>query len=398
MPLTLPRDAAAARLVTQLGRHPRALDGALAGQVARGRVVLITGAGGSIGGALARVLGQCGPARLVLLDQGEYALWRISQELTEAAPDLRQQMVIADIRDATRLCRVIAETRPDIVVHAAALKHVPIVQDHPLEGLLTNAIGSRNVIDAARAVGCRTLVLVSTDKAVAPASIMGASKRLAEMYGQATDIAAQTRGEGLRCVSLRLGNVMGSAGSVAQLFARQLAAGGPLTVTHPDMRRYFIAPEEAIGLLLATVQLAQADKMIADTLPATLPAGTVLVPRMAAPIRILDLAERMIRATGQKPGEDIAIRITGPRDGEKLSEQTCHGTEPRHPTPDPALLAVTPHVPDLGLLARALDELEATCRAGEDRLALMQVSRLIPGFHHNPSHNAPGDRADRLRA
>ena len=364
-----------------LGRVPRALDGDAAARDVRDRVVLVTGAGGSIGGALARTLARLGPARLVLLDQGEYALWRTRQEVTELAPDLHQQAVIADVRDAGRLRRVLVDARPDLVVHAAALKHVPIVQDHPLEGLLTNAIGTSNLVDAARAAGCRAVVLVSTDKAVAPSSVMGASKRLAEMYGQAVDLAARARGEGMRCVSLRLGNVMGSAGSVAQLFQRQLAAGGPLTVTHPDMRRYFIAPQEAIGFLLTATRLAADPAM---------PPGAVLVPEMAAPIRILDLAERMIRAAGMVPGRNIAIRFTGPRDGEKLTEQTCHGGEPSHCTADPAVMAVTPHVPNLALLARAFDELETTCRAGEDRLALMQVSRLIPGFN---------DRcADRLRA
>lgn len=371
-----------------LGRVPRALDWDAAARDVRGRVVLITGAGGSIGGALARSLARLRPSRMVLLDQGEYALWRTCQEVTEIAPDLRQQGVIADVRDAGRLRRVLGGVRPDLIVHAAALKHVPIVQDHPLEGLLTNAIGTSNLVDAARAAGCRAVVLVSTDKAVAPSSVMGASKRLAEMYGQAVDLAARGRGETLRCVSLRLGNVMGSAGSVAQLFQRQLAAGGPLTVTHPDMRRYFIAPEEAIGLLIAAARLATG-----TAVPATIPPGAILVPHMAAPIRILDLAERMIRAAGRVPGRDIAIRFTGPRDGEKLTEQTCHGGEPAHPTPDAALMAVTPRTPDLALLARAFDELEATCRAGEERLALAQLSRLIPTFAHHPE-----GRADRRRA
>lgn len=347
-------------------------------------MVLITGAGGSIGGALARALAKFCPSRLVLLDHAEFALWRISQELIEINPDVRHHAVIADMRDAARLRRVLADMRPDLVVHAAALKHVPIVQDHPLEGLLTNAIGTRNLVDAARAARCRTVVLVSTDKAVAPASVMGASKRLAEMYGQAADVAARARGEAMRCVSLRLGNVMGSTGSVAQLFQRQLAAGGPLTVTHPEMRRFFIAPTEAISLLLAAGQLANNDRM---------PPGAVLVPEMGEPICISDLAQRMIRAAGLPPGHGVTIRFTTPREGEKLTEQTCHGADPAYPTADPVLTAVIPHAPDLVLAARAFDELEATCRAGDERLALTQLSRLIPGFSHRPE-----GCANRMRA
>lgn len=375
---------AARDLPLLLGRQPRCADRAVAMRAVRGRVILITGAGGSIGGALARALAMLDPARLVLLDHGEFALWRIRQELNEINPALGQQAIIADMRDTARLRRVLAAARPDIVVHTAALKHVPIVQEHPLEGLLTNAIGTRNLVDAARAAGSRTVVLVSTDKAVAPKSVMGASKRLAEMYGQAADVAARARGEALRCVSLRLGNVMGSAGSVAQLFQRQLAAGGPLTVTHPDMRRFFIAPAEAIGLLLAASQLATDDQT---------PPGAVLVPEMGEPIRIRDLALRMIRAAGLVPGRDVAIRFTAPREGEKLTEQTCHGADPAYPTADPALTAVIPHAPDLALAARAFDELEAACRAGDERLALSQLSRLIPGFSHRPE-----GRANRMRA
>ena len=385
-----PRPHAAPRtgnveLASLLGRALRPLDHPSAQFLLAGRRILITGAGGSIGGALARQIAAFAPARLGLLDHSEYALWRVVQDISTTHP---AQPIIASIRDATRLRAILESFRPDLVFHAAALKHVPLVQDHPTEGLLTNTIGTRHLIDAARAAGVQTLILVSTDKAVAPRSVMGASKRLAEMYGQATDIAAQGRAEALRCVSLRLGNVLGSAGSVMEIFARQLAQGGPLTLTHPDMTRYFIAPEEAVALLLATAALCTNHEP---------PPGAILVPDMGAPIRIQDLACRMILAAGLRPGQDISLQFTQPRAGEKLTEQSCHGAEPIQPTPCPGLMAVTPHTADLALAARAFDELEAAChlaQAGDDpHLALTLVSRLIPGFDHRPE-----DQANRRRA
>ncbi len=225
-----------------LNRPEVALDRAAMARLVAGRRVLVTGAGGTIGAELARQLAALSPERLVLLDHGEFALWQIDLELAEAAPALVRHGVVADIRDPVRLAAVFALHRPEIVFHAAALKHVPIVEANPSEGMLTNIVGTRNVADAARAAGTAEMVLISTDKAVNPSSLMGASKRAAEMYCQSLDIAARAAGraQGLRCTTVRFGNVLGSTGSVVPLFRRQLERGGPLTVTHPEMRRYFM--------------------------------------------------------------------------------------------------------------------------------------------------------------
>jgi O-antigen biosynthesis protein WbqV len=183
----------------------------------------------------------------MLLDNGEFALWQIDLELADIAKATKRLAVIADVRDAARMRAVCREFRPELVFHAAALKHVPIVEANPLEGLLTNICGTRNVADAARASGAALMVLISTDKAVNPSSVMGASKRLAEMYAQSLDVTARKSAAAMRCVTVRFGNVLGSTGSVVPLFRRQLAQGGPLTVTHPDMQRYFMTVREAVG-------------------------------------------------------------------------------------------------------------------------------------------------------
>jgi FlaA1/EpsC-like NDP-sugar epimerase len=230
-----------------LNRPQVPLDRVGMARLIQGRRVIVTGAGGTIGSELARQVAALGPELLMLLDNGEYALWQIDMELAETHPGIVRRTIIADIRDEARIRAIFETFRPELVFHAAALKHVPMVEANPLEGLLTNVAGTRHVADAARAAGARAMVLISTDKAVNPTSVMGASKRLAEMYCQGLDIAARGAGGGMRCVTVRFGNVLGSTGSVVPLFQRQLERGGPLTVTHPDMQRYFMTVREAVG-------------------------------------------------------------------------------------------------------------------------------------------------------
>lgn len=343
-----------------------------------GRRVLITGAGGSIGAELSRQVAGFGPAEIALLDNGEYALWQIDLELATAHPTLARSTLIADVRDAARLRAVCERFRPDLVFHAAALKHVPMVEANPLEGLLSNAVGTRNVADAARAAGATVMVQISTDKAVNPTSVMGAAKRLAEMYCQALDLAGREKAGGLRCITVRFGNVLGSTGSVVPLFQRQLAAGGPLTVTHPDMRRYFMTVREAVGLVL---QAAVVGTTAPELSEAAL--GGIFVLDMGEPVKIVDLARQMIRLAGLRPETDIAIRFTGLRAGEKLFEEMFHGQEPPKPTRYPGLLMAAPRTADLAIISRALDELAGACSRGQEGQALALLARLVPEFSHN---------------
>ena len=345
----------------------------------QGRRVLVTGAGGTIGGELARQVAALGPAMLTLLDHGEYVLYEIDLELSERHPAVPRRAMLADVRDEARMRRLMEEVRPELVFHAAALKHVPMVENDPLEGLLTNAQGTRIVADTARAAGCGLMVFISTDKAVNPTSVMGASKRLAEMYCQALDRDARATGQGMRCITVRFGNVLGSTGSVVPLFRRQLERGGPLTVTHPDMRRYFMTVREAVGLVLQAAVVGAADR---EDAPPELREGGIFVLDMGSPVKIVDLARRMIRLAGLRPEEDVEIRFTGLRPGEKLFEEMFHGQEPPRPTQFDGLLVATPRTADAALVGRALDEIAAAARGGHGRLALTQLARLVPEFDH----------------
>jgi len=354
-----------------LNRPQVPLDRAGMARLVQGQRVLVTGAGGTIGSEMARQVAALGPAELVLLDNGEYALWQIDLELGESYPDVARRTVLADVRDAARIRATMAELRPDLVFHAAALKHVPMVEANPLEGLLTNACGTRHVADAARAAGASAMVMISTDKAVNPSSVMGASKRLAEMYCQGLDASP---GGAMACVTVRFGNVLGSTGSVVPLFQRQLARGGPLTVTHPDMQRYFMTVREAVSLVLQASVVGAAARSHD---------GGIFVLDMGEPVRIVELARQMIRLAGLRPDEDVAIRYTGLRPGEKLFEELFHGREAPVPTPTPGLLMASPRTADPAIVGRAIDDIAAACHAGQTATALALLSHMVPEFDHN---------------
>jgi O-antigen biosynthesis protein WbqV len=362
-----------------LNRPEVVLDRAGMARLIAGRQVVVTGAGGSIGSELARQVAALQPSLLVLLDNSEYALWQIDLELSEQFPATQRRAVIADVRDAARIAEVFADARPALVFHAAALKHVPMVEANKLEGLLTNACGTRVVADAARAAGAMAMVLISTDKAVNPTSLMGASKRLAEMYCQALDIAARQTGDGMRCVTVRFGNVLGSTGSVVPLFRRQLEHGGPLTVTHPDMRRYFMTVSEAVSLVLQASVVG-----LGTALPGA-EQGGIFVLDMGKPVRILDLARQMIVLAGLRPDRDVHITFTGLRPGEKLYEELFHGSEPPMQIGHPGLLMATPRTSDAAMVGRALEEIAQLCRRGDTDAALAAVDRLVPEFSQTAS-------------
>lgn len=356
-----------------LGRPRTPLDRVAMRRLIQGRRILVTGAGGSIGAELARQVAGHGPAHLALLDSSEYNLYSIDLEIGERHAGLSRSTILADIRDRARVEAVFAAERPDLVFHAAALKHVPIVEANPIEGVLTNVIGVRHVADACRRSGVAAMVLISTDKAVNPSSIMGSTKRLAESYCQALDLAAQGgTGTSTRFITVRFGNVLGSTGSVVPLFQRQLAAGGPLTVTHPQMTRYFMMISEAVELVLQ-----------ASALGATRPseaAGKIYVLEMGEPVRILDLARQMIRLAGLRPDKDVEIRITGLRPGEKLHEELFHEAEPLLPTEYAGLKLAAPRTVNLELLERSLEELAAAARKGDSGEVVRKIRHLVPEY------------------
>jgi len=353
-----------------LGRPQQPLDREAMAALVKNKRVLITGAGGSIGSELVRQVANIGPAELVLVENSEFALYQIDREMIECAPDVTRHAVIADVRTRERIDQVFAHYKPELVFHAAALKHVPLVEDNPFEGILTNAFGTRNIADACEAADVAVMVMISTDKAVNPTNIMGATKRIAETYVQALDLRRGPQ-EGTRFVTVRFGNVLGSTGSVVPLFQRQLNAGGPLTVTHPDMTRYFMTIREAVELVLQASSLGVNDHQND---------GKIFVLDMGEPIKIVELARQMIRLANLKPDEDIDIQFTGTRPGEKLFEEIFHGSEPPVSTQSPGILLASPRIQDMEKVTQALDLMkEAATR--EDREQLMTgLKALVPEY------------------
>jgi FlaA1/EpsC-like NDP-sugar epimerase len=303
-----------------LGREPVRMDVDRVGGYLTGRVVLVTGAGGSIGSELCRQIARVGPRRLVLLDHAEDNLFSIRRELVEDRHVLNTVAVLADCTEGERMREVFAEHRPAIVFHAAAYKHVHLMEENPVEAVRNNALATRVMCQVSGEAGCVAFVLVSTDKAVAPATVMGASKALAEWAVEAAD----QRFPDTAFCAVRFGNVLGSSGSVVPIFRRQIAAGGPVTVTHRDMTRYFMTIPEAVQLVIRAGSLASG--------------GEVFVLEMGEPVKIIELARDMIRLSGLEPESDIAIEVIGPRPGEKLHEELFNPYERPQPTPAQKIL------------------------------------------------------------
>jgi len=370
-----PGRAAVNDLTTQdLLRRPMVVlnDRELRGMI-EGRRVLVTGAGGSIGSELCKQIAQFKPAELVMLDLSEYNLYTIGNQISEVAPELRKRGVLADIRDAERIRRVFDVHRPAIVFHAAALKHVHLVESNPDQGLLTNTIGTRNIADAAIAAGALAFVQISTDKAVNPAGLMGASKRLAEYYTQSLDLGQNGPLNGparTKFVTVRFGNVLGSSGSVVPLFQRQLEKGGPLTVTHPDMKRYFMTIGEAVSLVL---------QASAYGIKAPHERGRVLVLDMGQPVRVLEIARQMIKMAGYRPDEDIKIEFIGLRPGEKLEEELFDDSEDLIQTDVAGILSARPVPLPLEQLQPILNELADLARSGAVDQLKQRVAEIVPG-------------------
>lgn len=350
-----------------LAREPIELDRASVGALLHGRRVLITGAGGSIGAELTRQVAAFQASHVTLMDFSETSLFEIDREMGETWPQLSRSAVLCDVRNARRLQQAFMREKPDLVFHAAALKHVSMVEKHPCEGVLTNVVGTWNVAEAARACGAAQMVLISTDKAVDPSNVMGATKRLAEAV-----IQAQQAGEGTRFSAVRFGNVLGSAGSVVPIFRSQIERGGPVTVTHEDIERFFMTIPEAAQLVLhATATSAEGE----ETQHARL-----FLLEMGEPVRIMDLARQMIALSGHMPGRDIEIEVTGLRPGEKLTEALLDETERSLPCAAKVMEVVTSSA--IRITSNHLIELEDLAANGnvdEVRSKLFDIVAQIRG-------------------
>ncbi|MFL5920251.1 MAG: polysaccharide biosynthesis protein, partial [Gaiellaceae bacterium] len=324
-----------------LGREPVEVDLETTAAYLKDATVLVTGAGGSIGSELCRQIARVGPQRLILVDQGETALFEIERELVDERGFAPSIPVLADVKSRTKMRQVFDRYRPSIVFHAAAYKHVPLMEANPLESVRNNALGTRVVAEAAVEFGAKRFVLVSTDKAVNPKTVMGQSKALCEWiveaYGAREDIAT-------RFVAVRFGNVLGSSGSVIPIFRRQIANGGPVTVTHPEMTRYFMTIPEAASLVIQAGGIGGR--------------GDVFVLDMGDPVRILDLAMQMIRLSGKDPERDVNVEIVGSRPGEKLHEELWGDGETVVATSHPKILRVSGPIVDAAWLDDELAELE----------------------------------------
>jgi FlaA1/EpsC-like NDP-sugar epimerase len=296
-----------------LGREPAKLDIEAISEYINNKVVMITGAGGSIGSEMCRQIGHFNPAKLVLIEQAENPLFFIDRELRKMFPELNIALYICDIGDRERVDLIFKNERPNAVFHAAAHKHVPLMEANPTEAIKNNVFGTKNCADAAAKYGCQKFVMISTDKAVNPTSVMGCSKRIAEMYIQG--LKAST---GTQFVTVRFGNVLGSNGSVVPIFKEQIMHGGPVTVTHPEMRRYFMTIPEAAQLVMQAAAIGKG--------------GEIMLLDMGDPVKIVDLATDMITLSGFTPGEDIEIRFSGVRPGEKLFEELSLKGEDMSPT------------------------------------------------------------------
>jgi FlaA1/EpsC-like NDP-sugar epimerase len=355
------RDARDVRIEDLLGRHQVVTDTEGIRRLLEGKRVLVTGGGGSIGSEIARQVYACGAAHLVLLDHDETHLHDAALDLPEAV------QVLANVRDAEQLERVFARHRPEVVFHAAALKHVPILETHPEEAFRTNVIGTANVLAAAKRVQTERVIVISTDKAVRPESVMGASKRMAERL-----LACSAPPDTPWC-AVRFGNVLASRGSVVPTFARQIAQGGPVTVTDTRMTRYFMSIREAVELVLQSAALSCG--------------GEIFLLDMGDPVRILDLARRMVRLSGRREGVDIEIRVTGIRPGEKLSESLHHTDEMLEPTKHPSVRRILGATECPDEVQSEVRELQTLCDHHEWEL----LAVALKGYANNSGLEPPFD-------
>ena len=359
-----------------LEREPTQLDWPEIRSELTGRSVLVTGAGGSIGSELCRQIAVLEPSRLVLVDNSEFNLYRIEQSLRDVYPTLVFSIVLADVCDAVAVERAFERYRPGVVFHAAAYKHVPMLEEQMREAVRVNVLGTQTLVDTVTKYGTDLFVLVSSDKAVNPTNVMGASKRLAETVSHAAADASPSA----RFITVRFGNVLESTGSVVPLFRKQIARGGPVTVTDPDMQRYFMTIPEACHLIMSAASLGDG--------------GEVFVLDMGEPILIVYLAEQMIHLAGKVPGKDVAIEFIGPRPGEKLAEELFHPAEQPRPTRHGKIFLANGHSVDHVRLSKGLVKLREACDAFDEPALRRILIELVPEYYRAP----PADEVPRMTA
>ena len=345
-----------------LGRDPVKLDWTKIKAEFSGRRVMVTGAGGSIGSELCRQLIKLAPSRLILIENSEFALYQIEQELQRHGGSVALMPVLCDVRDSCMVESVVNDTRPEIVFHAAAYKHVPMVEVNPRAGIKTNVFGTLNLAQAAIKSGVRKFIMISTDKAVNPTNIMGATKRVAEIYCQ--NLNGRTKSTAF--VTTRFGNVLGSSGSVVPLFQRQITEGGPVTVTHKDIERFFMTIPEACQLVLQAAAMGKG--------------GEIFVLDMGEPVKIDHLARQLIRLSGLEPDRDIQIVYTGLRPGEKLYEELFHENEDLKTTPHTKILLSTTRNVNWHQLLHQLKRLQKACKRGDMASIRQCLKDIVPEY------------------
>jgi O-antigen biosynthesis protein WbqV len=388
-------------LADLIGRTPYGIDRRAVAEVLAGQRVLVTGAGGSIGSELCRIAATFGPAQLIMVERSENALFEIDRQIARRFPEVQRKAVLHDVADEAGTRRLLMGLKADVIFHAAAHKHVPLMEDHPALAVTNNLFGTRSVADAAEASGCRRFVMISSDKAVNPTSVMGATKRLAEMYVQGLHARGQKR---TSFSMVRFGNVLGSACSVLPIWESQLAEGGPVTVTDPRMTRYFMTIHEAAALVIQSAAIDACDAA----------APSVYVLDMGEPIRILDLARRFVRLSGFEPRlADVAdpadrasgsaarrsddrpvmdVVLTGIRPGEKLHEELAYAAETLLPTPFAGIRAWRGGLPAGFDLERMVADLDAARRQDDPAAAVAAIRA------HVPEMRSPADPARGLAA
>ncbi len=362
-----------------LERDPIQLDKDKIQEQTKGKNILITGAAGSIGSEIVRQLAHYNPGLLICLDQAETPLFELDNELKKSFPNLKYEIVMGDVRNAERLEKVFQVLKPDLVYHAAAYKHVPMMENNPSESILTNVLGTKICADLSVKYGVKNFVLVSTDKAVNPTNVMGASKRIAEIYTQSfnTYLRKNGNGQSTSFITTRFGNVLGSNGSVIPHFRKQIEAGGPITVTDPDVTRFFMTIPEACQLVLEAGAIGKG--------------GEIFIFDMGEPVKIIDLAKKMVQLSGLELGKDIQIEFSGLRPGEKLYEELLATHENTLPTPHPKILVGRIREYEFDEIKKDIETLIELFDKQDNFAIVKKMKQIVPEYISN---NSPFERLD----